>query len=130
MSMSEKHLPENWFHGSPLRLTTLRAGSTITGEQALARVFSHKPQVVSLDGEAGGLRLQHNGSLPGYLYAVEDVLPGDVKPHPNSSMPDGLEWLTLRELPLRLLSQTSPQPGELLSQDDIERLKQTGLNQG
>ena len=36
-----------WYHGSPLQLKRLRAGSTITQDRDLARVFSHKPSLVS-----------------------------------------------------------------------------------
>ncbi len=111
-----------WFHGSPFKLTCLRAGSTITPQRELARVFSHKPPVVSLDETEDGLALAHNGELPGFLYAVEDVHAEDVYPHPNSHMPPGLEWLTRRDLPLRLLSTTQVRPEEYLTPDDIQRL--------
>lgn len=113
--------PEQWYHGSPLRLEILRAGSTITGEIELARVFSHKPPMVSLDGEAGSLRLRHNGRLPGFLYEVEGVEDADVTPHPNSSMPAGLEWITQRDLPLRFLGPTVVDPVEFLSDVEIAR---------
>ena len=48
--------PLEWFHGSPLRLETLTTGSTITPLRDLARVFSHKPALVSLDDAGGSLR--------------------------------------------------------------------------
>ena len=32
-----------WYHGSPMLLSELRAGSTITQWRALAEAFSHKP---------------------------------------------------------------------------------------
>ncbi|GLV54119.1 hypothetical protein KDH_09680 [Dictyobacter sp. S3.2.2.5] len=32
-----------WYHGSQQELTTLRIGSSITQEKAIARVFSHRP---------------------------------------------------------------------------------------
>jgi hypothetical protein len=99
----EQYIPRTWYHGSPLELETLRAGSTITQQRELARVFAHKPAVVALDGQPGVYNLQHNGVEPGLLYAVEGVRPEDVSPHPRSSMPAGLENLTHRDLPLRLL---------------------------
>jgi hypothetical protein len=37
-----------WYHGSPLELTTLHEGSTITQKRELARIFSHKPTRVSV----------------------------------------------------------------------------------
>ena len=91
-----------WYHGSPLALTVLRAGSTITHDRHLAEVFSHKPTIVSMD-DAGSL--QHNGTLPGTLYVVDEpVADGDVLPHPRSSMPPDKEWLTQRPLGLRRIA--------------------------
>jgi len=37
-----------WYHGSPLKLDVLRAGSTMTQWRDLARVFSHKPRRLDL----------------------------------------------------------------------------------
>lgn len=106
-----------WLHGSPLRLELLRAGSTITRDPNIARVFSHKPSLVARDDFK---RLTHNGTEPGYLYQVVDVSENDVYPHPTSTMDDGIEWLTTRELRLTLLGQTSPIPLEVLT-DNAER---------
>lgn len=111
-----------WYHGSPLVLTVLRAGSTITPSRDMARVFSHKPAIVSLDQAENGLVLLHNGTQPGFLYQVEDLQPQDVVPHPNSSMPHGYEWLTNRDLPLRLLETTQPRLEEVLTPQDVARL--------
>lgn len=36
-----------WYHGSPIVLASLVPGSTITQDKDLARVFSHKPSLVS-----------------------------------------------------------------------------------
>ena len=115
---------ENWYHGSPLELTVLREGSTITKERDLARIFSHKPSLVTLDDRAGKiLSIKHNGTLPGFLYCIaEEVGAEDAKPHPRSSMPPGFEWLTQRDLHLRLLEPTSPRPEEQLSESEIQEL--------
>ena len=111
----------DWFHGSPLGLTILREGSTITQRRELARVFSHKPSIVSL-GDDG--RIQHNGSLPGHLYCVDEpVSEGDVVPHPRTTMGPGDEWLTTRELRLRWIEDTVPRAEELLSEADSEALR-------
>jgi hypothetical protein len=92
-----------WYHGSPLELTVLRAGSTITPERRLAEVFSHKPTLVSMEDDGS---LEHNGSLPGFLYQVaEEVKEEDVEQHPRSSMSPGQEWLTRRDLMLKLIGQ-------------------------
>jgi len=115
--------PPEWFHGSPLRLAVLRAGSTITPAYDLARVFSHKPGLVSLDEEGGELRLMHNGEQAGCVYRVLDVAEADVIPHPTSSMAVGLEWLTRRDLVLELVGAVEIRLEEFLSDEAVQRLK-------
>lgn len=116
------------YHGSPYTLDTLLTGSTITQDEALARVFSHKPQIVSIEDDADVLargvpRLRHNGTLPGLLYVIDEpISEQDIYPHPRSSMPPGLEWLTCRPLRLRLLGPVDIQPGEFLTPEDIAEL--------
>lgn len=118
-----------WYHGSPLRLEILLEGSTITQDIELARVFSHKPGIVSIEDDPAVLdsrtpRLQHNGDKPGWLYQIDEpVLAEDVLPHPRTSMPLGLEWLTRRPLRLRLLGAVAVRPEEYLSPADIEMLR-------
>jgi hypothetical protein len=111
-----------WYHGSPLKLEVLREGSTMTQWQELARVFSHKPAVVCISDDR---RIRHNGTLPGYLYEiVEPVGSEDVIPHPRTTMEPGDEWLTARDLRLRLIGETVPLPEELLSDADIAALRE------
>lgn len=95
-----------WFHGSNAVFSELRAGSTITPWRKLAEAFSHKPAMLCIDGET----ITHNGVEHGYLYAVEDVSPEDVYPHPRSTMEAGLEYLTKRPLSVRLLCELNPDP--------------------
>lgn len=110
-----------WYHGSPLKLDVLRTGSTMTQWRDLARVFSHKPPIVSISDDR---RLQHNGTQPGCLYEIaEPVAAGDVEPHPRTTMSPGDEWLTHRELRLRLIGETTVRPEEFLSDEDIEAIK-------
>jgi hypothetical protein len=112
---------EAWYHGSPLQLETLRAGSTITHDRELARVFSHKPPIVSMADDGA---LQHTGTLPGYLYRIDEpVGPEDVYPHPHSSMPPGKEWLTRRELRLALIGPTEVRDEERLSEEQVADLQ-------
>ena len=100
-------MPE-WYHGSPSKLTVLAAGSTITPKRRLAEVFSHKPEIVSVSDD--GL-IVHNGKLPGYVYVVEeDINAEDVYTHSRTTMEPGWEWLTRRELRLRLLGPTPVTP--------------------
>ena len=109
-----------WYHGSPLRLSVLQKGSTITQKMGLARVFSHKPSIVSVSDE--GI-IRHNGTLPGYLYIVsEEVDPEDVVPHPHSTMQEGDEWVTTRDLAVHLMAVTEIIPGELLTDEELARL--------
>ena len=110
-----------WYHGSPLELTSIRAGSTITQDRDLARVFSHKPPVVSME-EDGSLR--HTGTMPGYLYRIaEPVGTEDVYPHPHSSMPPGAEWLTRRALRVALIGPTEVRDEERLSEEQVAALR-------
>ena len=111
-----------WYHGSPLQLTVLREGSTITQDRHLAEVFSHKPQKVSMSDDG---TIKHSGVQPGLLYRVaEEVGPGDVYPHPNSSMAPGVEWLTRRELELELIGPVEIVDGERLTQEELSTLQQ------
>ena len=111
-----------WYHGSPVALTTLRVGSTITQRRDLARIFSHKPTIVSFEDDG---RIKHNGTLPGYLYSIdEEIAPEDVEAHPRTTMGPGDEWLTHRELRLRLLGTVEPRPEELFTAEELEDLHQ------
>jgi hypothetical protein len=92
-----------WFHGSPLELTELAPGSTITQWKSLAEAFSHKPSVLEYDHVGGAIK--HNGTLPGFLYMIDEpIIEGEnTYKHPNTSMDDCVEWLTKKPLKLRLL---------------------------
>jgi hypothetical protein len=112
--------PETWYHGSPHELATLRAGSTITRDRDVARVFSHKPPVVSISDEG---EIKHTGTLPGYLYRIDEhVGPEDVYPHPRTMMAPGVEWLTRRDLRLALLGPTVVRDEEGLSEEELAAL--------
>jgi hypothetical protein len=102
------HLDDGkWYHGSPEVLAVLSPGSTVTRCRAAAEAFSHKPTWVSIKEEAGGVRVTHDGTRPGYLYIIaEPVGDSDLHPHPNSAYgPGGLEWITDRPLRLRLVAE-------------------------
>lgn len=91
----------------------------------MARVFSHKPSLVSFEGEPGEFddeRLRHNGQTAGYLFEVLGVEEADVVPHPTTTMAPGIEWLTQRELELKLVDETTPRLEELLTTADVETL--------
>ncbi len=117
-----------WYHGSPSELTTLRVGSTITQRRDLARIFAHKPMIVSFEDDG---RIRHSGTQPGYLYVIDEaVAPEDIEAHPRTTMGPGDEWLTHRELRVRLLGMVEPQSEELLTEAELENLRQRIVARG
>lgn len=124
-----------WYHGSPFKLTVLRRGSTITQDCDLARIFSHKPTIVSIsvhksvsdDGvEQITEDIKHDGRTSGFLYLIaEDIQPSDIYPHPRSSMEEGKEWVTARELRVELIGTTRIVEQERLTEEEIVRLKES-----
>jgi hypothetical protein len=111
---------KTWYHGSPIDLTTIRPGSTITQNRRLAEVFSHKPPLVSIDDDGS---LTHNGVQPGYLYSIsEDISPDDITPHPRSAMKFGEEWLTNRELQVSLIGPVPITTEEMLTEEEVQEL--------
>lgn len=117
-----------WYHGSPLKLTTLRKGSTITQKCELARIFSHKPTLVSVSDNG---QIKHNGTVPGYLYIIVDkVQPKDVVLHPHTTMGAGDEWLTTRELRLQLLCTSELVSSEQLTDVEYAMLQERLVKKG
>jgi hypothetical protein len=116
-----------WYHGSPFKLTTIQKGSTVTQKRQLARVFSHKPTLVSVSDDG---QTKHNGTVRGYLYViVERIGPSDVIPHPHTTMAPGDEWLTTRDLRVQLLCSTKPVPEEQFADVDISVLQEQSAGQ-
>jgi hypothetical protein len=110
-----------WYHGSPLKLRQLRAGSSVTRNRRLAIAFPHSPTLVSVWDDG---RIKHNGTQLGYLYCISLPLDrDDLTPHPRSTMSAGQEFLTTRALPLTLLCVILPAPEEALSQDELMILR-------
>ncbi len=109
-----------WYSGSPLQLNVLPSGSIITQRPDLARVHSHKPSTVSVSDNG---EIKHDGKLQGYLYIVaEEVFPKDIVPHPHSTLQDGDEWLTTRDLELHLIMPTDVEISEMLTDEELSRL--------
>ena len=116
-----------WYHGSPLEITVLRQGSTITQVRDLARAFSHKPTILSITDDG---RIQHNGAAPGFLYQIdEEIRPGDIEPHPRTTMEPGQEWLTTRDLRLSLVERVELTDNERLTDDEIDVLRKRTQHQ-
>jgi hypothetical protein len=118
---------ETWYHGSPLELTVLAVGSTVTQNRLLAMAFSHKPSLLVIEDDG---RIRHSGEKTGLLYVVdEEVSPEDVILHPRSSMAEGLEWLTQRPIRVQCLGVVEIEEGEMLSAVEVEALRGRAGNQ-
>jgi hypothetical protein len=114
-----------YYHGSPQELSVIREGSTITQDKELARVFSHKPSMVSQGfGESGTRSIKHTGRSPGYLYRISEVVgPEDIYPHPTTSMEPGQEWLTRKDLTVELITRTEILDSEVLTEVEVAELR-------
>jgi hypothetical protein len=124
--LSDEQSESTWYHGSDQELTTLRTGSSVTENRDLARAFSHQPTLLS----RGESEIHHNGTKTGFLYIVDAHLePSELVRHPHPSNAEGWEWLTTREIKVRLLEETIPLDGERLSDEDVAeiRMKQQEL---
>jgi len=122
-----------WYHGSPLVLNELAVGSTITTWKELAIAFSHKPATLEYN-EVGG-SIKHNGSASGFLYIIDEPITEgtDIYRHPNTSMDDGVEWLTKRPLKLKLIGTVCAGQDMLCRKAttvDIEKIIQIGQIHG
>lgn len=117
-----------WYHGSQQELINLRAGSSITQNIDVARAFSHRPSLLSQSDDG---TVKHDGVLPGYLYVVtESIQSGDIYPHPHPVNESRWEWLTTRELRVRLVERTEVQAGERLSEEEIAELRRKQITAG
>ncbi len=111
-----------WYHGSQQALTTLRVGSSITQNQDVARIFSHRPAIVSMEDDG---TFKHNGTGHGYLYLIDEAInPADVYPHPHPINASRWEWLTTREIRVRLLERPTVRKDEWLTAADLAELRQ------
>ncbi|MBU5439218.1 hypothetical protein KQI42_14440 [Tissierella sp. MSJ-40] len=78
-----------WFHGSQVKMTILRSGSSITRNKNLAIAFSHRPTQVSVENDGS---IQHNGQENGYLYILnEDINDDDIRVHESCELDDPWE---------------------------------------
>ena len=117
-----------WYHGSQEELTKLRVGSSITQNRNVAKAFSHRPSLLT---QSEGGRVKHDGMTPGYLYTIADEIgPDDVRPHPHPVNATRWEWLTNRELKLKLVEQTVVTDEERLTDQEIAEIKQKQEERG
>lgn len=117
---SEWDYSQPWYHGSQQRLTVLRPGSSIAQNRTIARFFSHRPVILSQYDDG---TIKHNGTTPGFLFVIdEEISAKDVYPHPHPVNASHWEWLTTRELKLRLLEETQVRQDEFLTEEEIAEL--------
>ena len=93
-----------WYHGSNVKFDVLREGSTITQWQALAEAFSHQPTGLGYDDDG---TIGHNGTEYGYLYIIDEPVEVgvDVYQHPTTTMDQNAEFLTKRDLKVKLIKE-------------------------
>lgn len=128
MASERDDIAQPWYHGSDQVLTSLRAGSSITQNRDLARVFSQRPSLLSQSDDG---RLQHNGELPGYLYLIDEALTEeDIHPHPHPVNVGRWEWLTKREVLVRLLEPTKVRDAELFTAAQVAAIHQRQVELG
>ena len=117
---------QSWFHGSSLKLDTLKEGSSITRIEELARAFSTRPGLVSVSDD--GI-IKHDGKMKGKIYRIaEQVTDKDIRPHPASSMEKDWEWVINRELKLEFLYEFVPSARDVLSEEKLNQLKEIHAN--
>lgn len=108
-----------WYHGSPEQLNVLRKGSWVTQFLSLAKAFSHKPTLISMDDDI--INVKHNGAVPGFLYTIaEPVGPGDVTYRKNTAQS---HWQTGRDLRLQLVAMLPMDEPPQLSEEEIAAVR-------
>lgn len=90
-----------WYHGSNLEFDVLREGSTITQWKEMAEAFATKPSMLGYDEIF--TPIFHNGTEKGILYVIDEPIDigTDIYQHPRTTMDQGVEFLTKRQLKLR-----------------------------
>ena len=117
-----------WYHGSQQKLTVLRTGSSISQNRMIARFFSHRPQIVSQYDDGS---IKHDGTTSGFLFIIdEEISAEDVYPHPHPVNASYWEWLTTRELKIRLIEETVVHEEEFLTDKEIADLKRKQAKAG
>ncbi len=116
-----------WFHGTPEKLTVLRAGSWVTPFKELAKGFSHKPTCISISDD-DFRNVRHDGKIDGYLYVVSEPLSiGDLRELEGT---DQSHWETIRELKIKFVSDVPLIDSEMLSESEIAALSKKHSGSG
>ena len=102
----------NWYHGSPAKLTVLKAGSSITPFMEIAKAYSHKPERLELsvledtEKELCHVEVKHDGNRTGFIYQVMISDPKELRKPDENLGPLGEEMVTTQEMTLRLIEKT------------------------
>ena len=135
--MTDIDYRRTWYHGSQRRLTSLRAGSSITQIRKAAKAFSHRPSKVTMSfGGEGEPQLdewnvRHDGVMPGFLHVVsEQIGPADVSPHPHPANASRFEWLAHRDLKLELIEETVVTDSERLTDEEVADVERKQREKG
>ena len=108
-----------WYHGSPEELVELRTGSWVTQFREMAKAFSHRPSLMSLDDD--GQTVRHDGKRIGYLYVVSEAVgPQDVRYLANTAQ---THWETLRPLSVRRVAELPVDDPPQLTPDEIAEMR-------
>jgi len=108
-----------WYHGSPEEITVLRKGSWVTQFEQMAKAFSHRPTLMSLDDDCESVK--HNGQWPGFLYMVSKFIgPDDVTYLRDTAQ---THWQTNRDLRLRLVAELPLDDPPQLNKEEITELR-------
>ena len=119
--MTDWDYTRSWYHGSQQELTVLRVGSSITQNRDIARIFSHRPFILSMEDDG---TFRHSGTVDGYLYLIDEAIsPEDVYPHPHPINASKWEWVTTRPVKVRLLERPAIREAERLSEEEIAELR-------
>lgn len=101
-----------WYHGSPAKLTLLKAGSSITPFSEIAKAYSHKPKHLELsvledtENELIHVEVIHDGTKPGFIYQVMITEINEMKKPEENLGPLGEEMVTTQDVTLRLIGVT------------------------
>jgi len=101
-----------WYHGSPAKLTHLKAGSSITPFSEIAKAYSHKPKHLELsvlddaENELIHVEVIHDGTKPGFVYQVMITDNNEMKKPEENQGPLGEEMVTTQDVTLRLIGET------------------------
>lgn len=99
-----------WYHGSNQKFKVPKTGNSVTQWRELAEAFSHRPGELEFDDDGN---IRQNGTEYGYLYVVDEPVRvgADLYRHPKTTMGVNIEFLTGRDLKVRIVKELPVSPG-------------------